>query len=59
MNIVEEYFWKADMAFQTNRLNESYLFICQAIEQLNQSNLTLEQLELIWLVIPSRYSILK
>lgn len=43
------------MAFQTNRLNESYLFICQAIEQLDQSNLTLEQLELIWAVIPSKY----
>lgn len=58
MNIVEEYFWKANMAFQTNRLNESYLFICQAIEHLNQSILTLEQLELIWLVIPSKYFIL-
>jgi hypothetical protein len=55
MNTIEEYFWKANMAFQTNRLNESCLFICQGIEQINQSNLTLEQLELIWLVIPSRY----
>jgi len=52
MNIIEEYFWKANMAFQTNRLNESCLFICQAIERLDQSNLTLEQLELIWSVIP-------
>jgi len=52
MNIIEEYFWKANMAFQTNRLNESCLFIYQAIEQLEQPYLTLEQLELIWLVIP-------
>jgi hypothetical protein len=54
MNIVEEYFWKANMAFQTNRLNESCLFIYQAIEQLDQPHLTLEQLELIWSIIPSR-----
>jgi hypothetical protein len=54
MNIVEEYFWKANMAFQTNRLNDSCLFICQALEQLDQSHLTLEQLELIWMIIPSR-----
>jgi hypothetical protein len=55
MNITEEYFWKANMAFQMNRLNESCQFICQAIEQLDQSHLTLEQLELIWSVIPSMY----
>jgi len=53
MNIVEEYFWKANMAFQTNRLNESCLFICQAIEQVDRAHLTLEQLELIWTIIPS------
>jgi hypothetical protein len=57
MNIVEEYFWKARMAFQTNRLNESCLFICQAIEQLDQTHLTLEQLELIWTIIPSSSNI--
>jgi hypothetical protein len=55
MNITEEYFWKANMAFQMNRLNESCQFICQAIEQLDQPHLTLEQLELIWSVIPSMY----
>jgi hypothetical protein len=53
MNIVEEYFWKATMAFQTNRLNESCSFICQAIERIGQTHLTLEQLELIWAIIPS------
>lgn len=53
MNIVEEYFWKATMAFQMNRLDESSQFICQAIEKLDEKHLTLEQLELIWLVIPS------
>ena len=55
MDTVEEYFWKANLAFQTNRLNDSCTFICQAIEQLNQNQLTLEQLELIWLVIPSMF----
>jgi hypothetical protein len=53
MNIVEEYFWKANLAFQINRLDESWEFICQAIEQLNQPRLTLEQVELVWLIIPS------
>ncbi|CAF1171506.1 unnamed protein product [Adineta steineri] len=52
MNIIEEYFWKATMAFQMNRLNESCEYICQAIEQHDQPHLTLEQLELIWCVIP-------
>jgi len=52
MNIIEEYFWKANMAFQINRLDESCQFICQAIEHLNQPHLTLEQVELVWLVIP-------
>ncbi|CAF1067377.1 unnamed protein product [Adineta ricciae] len=52
MNIVEEYFWQADMAFQSNRLNESCQYICQAIEHLDQPKLTLEQLELLWTVIP-------
>ncbi|CAF1548722.1 unnamed protein product [Rotaria magnacalcarata] len=52
MNIIEEYFWKADMALQMNRLDESCQFICQAIERLDQSHLTLEQLELVWSVIP-------
>ncbi|CAF4922326.1 unnamed protein product [Rotaria socialis] len=52
MNIIEEYFWNADMALQMNRLDESCQFICQAIEQLDQSHLTLEQLELVWSVIP-------
>jgi hypothetical protein len=51
MNIVEDYFWKANIAFQINRLYESYEFICQAIQDL--THLTLEQIELIWLVIPS------
>jgi len=52
MNIVEEYFWKANIAFQINRLNESCQFISQAIEQLDQPHLTLEQVELVWSVIP-------
>ncbi|CAF0793105.1 unnamed protein product [Rotaria sp. Silwood1] len=56
MNTAEEYFWKANMAFQMNRLDESYQFICQAIEQLNEPHLTLEQLELIWSIIPKLIS---
>lgn len=55
MNIAEEYFWKAKMAFQTNRWEDSYLFLCQAIEQLDRTPLTLEQVELIWSIIPSRF----
>ncbi|UJR15848.1 hypothetical protein I4U23_002774 [Adineta vaga] len=56
MNISDEYFWQANMALQANRLNESYQNICQAIEHLNQPKLTLEQTELIWMIIPSMYS---
>lgn len=55
MNLVEEYFWKANMALQTNRLNDAGVFLCQAIEQLEEKTLTLEQVELIWSIIPSRF----
>jgi hypothetical protein len=55
MNNIEDYFWKANMAFQMNRFDESCQFICQAIEQIDQSHLTLDQVELIWAVIPSMY----
>jgi len=53
MNIVDEYFWKAQLALQTNRLIDSCTFIYQAIEQLNQNQLTLEQIDLLWSVVPS------
>lgn len=53
MNLVEEYFWKAKMAFQTNRLTESCTLLCQAMGQLKENELTLEQIELMWSVIPS------
>ena len=54
MNLLEEYFWKANLALQTNRLNDADVFLCQAIEQIGQNSLTLEQVELIWSIIPSR-----
>lgn len=54
MNLLEEYFWKANLALQTNRLNDAGIFLCQAIEQIGQNCLTLEQVELIWSIIPSR-----
>ena len=47
MNLVDEYFCKANLALQTNRLNDADGFLCQAIEQLQQQPLTLEQVELI------------
>lgn len=52
MNIADEYFWKAQLALQTNRLFDSCTFIYQAIEQINENTLTLEQIDLIWSVIP-------
>lgn len=55
MNVIDEYFWKASLAFQANRIDEAYEFMCQAIERFAQTPLTLEQLELIWSIIPSKY----
>lgn len=50
----EESFWKASVALQSNRLDDSYRFLSQAIEQLDQPYLTLEQVDLVWTVISSR-----
>ena len=55
MNVVEECFWKANMALEMNRLYESSQFICQGIEKLDRPHLTLEQIELIWSVVLSTY----
>lgn len=56
MNLLEEYFWKAYLALQTNRLNDAGVFLCQGIEQIGENSLTLEQVELIWSIIPRRFS---
>ena len=53
MTSADAYFWQARIALQSERLNDSYECLSQAIRRLERPYLTLEQVELVWSIIPS------